>query len=60
MLICVKEKKVTEHAAWDSDEQVPQRKKATLKGSIMIKKHLESVETSPGMIKRLNIDGHLY
>ena len=51
MLICVKEKKVAEHVAWDDDSPVPRRTKATLKGSIMIKKHLESVEASPGKQK---------
>lgn len=51
MLICVKEKKVAEHVAWEDDGQVPRRIKATLKGSIMIKKHLDSVESISGRVR---------
>lgn len=48
MLICVKEKKGADQAAWDDDDRTPRGSKATLKGSIMIKKHLNNVETSTG------------
>jgi hypothetical protein len=46
MLICVKERKATYNADDRGDE--PRRPKCTLKGSILIKKHLQSVETSAG------------
>lgn len=48
MLICVKEKKVAQHPQWDGSEPSANRKtKCTLKGSILIKKHLNQVEHSP-------------
>ncbi|KAF2677893.1 von Willebrand and RING finger domain-containing protein [Lentithecium fluviatile CBS 122367] len=47
MLICVKEKKVAPPAQWDSAESQPKKSKCTLKGSILIKKHLNQVEHSP-------------
>ncbi|KAJ9370352.1 hypothetical protein DTO282E5_4893 [Paecilomyces variotii] len=44
MLICVKEKKHNDHHRYD--EQRPKRKpRCTLKGSILIKKHLREVES---------------
>lgn len=48
MLICVKEKKVAQQPAqWDAAEPAPKKTKCTLKGSILIKKHLNQVEHSP-------------
>lgn len=50
MLICVKEKKVNQQAQWDDNATLPQKStKFTLKGSILIKKHLKQVESIPGM-----------
>ncbi|KAL5379143.1 hypothetical protein DPSP01_008594 [Paraphaeosphaeria sporulosa] len=47
MLICVKEKKTSQPDKWDSDPSAPKKAKCTLKGSILIKKHLNQVEHSP-------------
>ncbi|KAF9737581.1 hypothetical protein PMIN03_000246 [Paraphaeosphaeria minitans] len=47
MLICVKEKKTSPPDKWDSDTSPPKKPKCTLKGSILIKKHLNQVEHSP-------------
>jgi hypothetical protein len=49
MLICVKEKKVptTPQAHWDAADAPSKKTKCTLKGSILIKKHLNQVEHSP-------------
>jgi len=47
MLICVKEKKVAQQAHWEPAESAPKKTKCTLKGSILIKKHLNQVEHSP-------------
>jgi len=47
MLICVKEKKLAQPEKWDGDPSAPKRPKCTLKGSILIKKHLNQVEHSP-------------
>lgn len=45
MLICVKEKKVAPQPQWDGSEAPASKKtKCTLKGSILIKKHLNQVE----------------
>jgi Mg-chelatase subunit ChlD len=47
MLICVKEKKVASQPQWDGSEASASKKtKCTLKGSILIKKHLNQVEHS--------------
>ncbi|KAL5119343.1 hypothetical protein ACEQ8H_002830 [Pleosporales sp. CAS-2024a] len=47
MLICVKEKKVTAQPTWDgSATTASKRTKCNLKGSILIKKHLNQVEHS--------------
>ena len=47
MLICVKEKKVAPQSQWDgSDTPTSKKTKCTLKGSILIKKHLNQVEYS--------------
>lgn len=47
MLICVKEKKVAPQPQWDGAELSAGKKtKCTLKGSILIKKHLNQVEHS--------------
>ncbi|KAH8724278.1 von Willebrand and RING finger domain-containing protein [Phaeosphaeriaceae sp. PMI808] len=47
MLICVKEKKVTTQSQWEVPEASANKKtKCTLKGSILIKKHLNQVEHS--------------
>ncbi|KAL2808035.1 von Willebrand and RING finger domain protein [Aspergillus granulosus] len=42
MLICVKEKRVPEHQQYDGQQKRPTR--FTLKGSILIKKHLKTIE----------------
>lgn len=48
MLICVKEKKATTQPQWDDSKASRSKKsKCTLKGSILIKKHLNQVEHSP-------------
>lgn len=48
MLICVKEKKTSPPAdKWDPEPAAPKKPKCTLKGSILIKKHLNQVEHSP-------------
>lgn len=50
MLICVKEKKHNDHHRYD--EQRPKRKpRCTLKGSILIKKHLREVESVLGRLE---------
>ncbi|KAF2852706.1 von Willebrand and RING finger domain-containing protein [Plenodomus tracheiphilus IPT5] len=47
MLICVKEKKTAPQPQWDGSSAAADRKaKCTLKGSILIKKHLNQVEHS--------------
>ncbi|KAF2106911.1 Pleckstrin homology domain-containing protein [Lophiotrema nucula] len=46
MLICVKEKKLPQQAQWDSVDSATRKAKCTLKGSILIKKHLNQVEHS--------------
>jgi hypothetical protein len=47
MLICVKEKKVAAQPQWDgTDAPAGKKTKCTLKGSILIKKHLIQVEHS--------------
>ena len=52
MLICVKPKKLSPTASQSFESDGPQQKKVTLKGSILIKKHLKQVEIIPG--KRLS------
>ncbi|CAI6334374.1 unnamed protein product [Periconia digitata] len=47
MLICVKEKKVLQQAQWEGSSSSTKKTKCTLKGSILIKKHLNQVEHSP-------------
>ncbi|KAK5135520.1 hypothetical protein LTR08_005155 [Meristemomyces frigidus] len=49
MLICVKEKKnlPTGTQQWDGAESMKQKGRCTLKGSILIKKHLKQVEILP-------------
>lgn len=46
MLICVKEKKVAPQPQWDGADAPAKKTKCTLKGSILIKKHLNQVEHS--------------
>ncbi|KAH7374335.1 Pleckstrin homology domain-containing protein [Pyrenochaeta sp. MPI-SDFR-AT-0127] len=46
MLICVKEKKIAPQQPWDGSEAPAKKTKCTLKGSILIKKHLNQVEHS--------------
>lgn len=46
MLICVKEKKIASQPQWDGAAPI-KKTKCTLKGSILIKKHLNQVEHSP-------------
>ncbi|RKF82647.1 putative vwa-like protein [Golovinomyces cichoracearum] len=49
MLVCVKEKKVTQPSQWDDPSSGQKKTRCTLKGSILIKKHLnEVIETSYG------------
>ncbi|KAL4871355.1 hypothetical protein BDV12DRAFT_164146 [Aspergillus spectabilis] len=43
MLICVKEKRLPDHQ-YDSQTSKPRHSRCTLKGSILIKKHLKSIE----------------
>lgn len=53
MLICVKAKKVPTTASqqWDGPEQTNKKSsRVTLKGSILIKRHLKQVEVIPGML----------
>lgn len=47
MLICVKEKKMLQPPNWDGAESSKPKSKCTLKGSILIKKHLKQVECYP-------------
>ncbi|KAH2006228.1 hypothetical protein KXV97_003819 [Aspergillus fumigatus] len=44
MLICIKEKKTNTH---QYDDQIKRKTRSSLKGSILIKKHLRSIEASP-------------
>lgn len=48
MLICVKEKKIVTNGSqtWDDREGPKTKTRCTLKGSILVKKHLSQVETS--------------
>ena len=50
MLICVKAKKISPTASqqWDGPDGPKQKTRVTLKGSILIKKHLKQVEIVPG------------
>lgn len=49
MLICVKEKKLPQQQQWNGPDSGPQKSnKCTLKGSILIKKHLKQVQILPG------------
>ena len=48
MLICVKEKKVTIPQQWDDTAPPRKANRCTLKGSILIKKHLNEVTESGG------------
>lgn len=48
MLICVKERKSPHTSQFDGPSHVSKKSKCTLKGSILIKKHLKNVETYPG------------
>ncbi|KAG5934754.1 hypothetical protein E4U53_000598 [Claviceps sorghi] len=43
MLICVKEKKLHQTPSWDDGEAAPKITRCSLKGSILIKKHLNQV-----------------
>lgn len=47
MLICVKEKK-NQNQNQQYDEHNKPKPRCTLKGSILIKRHLKSIEASPG------------
>lgn len=54
MLICIKEKKISSQQPWDSPNPASTRSnKCTLKGSILIRKHLKQVETIPGKSGRI-------
>jgi Pleckstrin homology domain/von Willebrand factor type A domain len=56
MLICVKERKAAQNAQYDGATSAePKKPKCTLKGSILIKKHLKTVEMSPGKKDRARI-----
>jgi hypothetical protein len=48
MLICVKEKKVSDHHRQYDDK--PRHTRCTLKGSILIKKHLKHIDADPGKL----------
>jgi Pleckstrin homology domain len=48
MLICVKERKSPQTPQFDGPSSASKKTKCTLKGSILIKKHLKNVETYPG------------
>jgi hypothetical protein len=48
MLICVKEKKLTLPQSWDDSNAPRKSTRCTLKGSILIKKHLNEVTESGG------------
>jgi dTDP-4-dehydrorhamnose reductase len=48
MLICVKEKRIPEHQQYERQQKRPSR--FTLKGSILIKKHLKTIEDLAGML----------
>jgi hypothetical protein len=49
MLICVKERKSAQNIPYDGSLSAELKKpRCTLKGSILIKKHLKTVEMSPG------------
>lgn len=50
MLICVKEKKLSANSSqqWDDAEGPRPTTRCTLKGSILIKRHLKQVDISPG------------
>ncbi|KAK3676155.1 hypothetical protein LTR78_003905 [Recurvomyces mirabilis] len=51
MLICVKEKKIGSNASqqWNGADGPKQKPRCTLKGSILIKKHLKQVELLPDL-----------
>ena len=49
MLICVKARKSAQSQAWNGvDSAQPRSARCTLKGSILIRKHLKHVEALPG------------
>lgn len=49
MLICIKEKKVAASQSWGAMPDTPKVKpRCTLKGSILIKRHLKQLEYIPG------------
>lgn len=48
MLICVKERKPSQTSHFDGPSSASRKSKCTLKGSILIKKHLKNVETYSG------------
>ncbi|CAK4030320.1 hypothetical protein B0A55_02862 [Lecanosticta acicola] len=50
MLICVKDKRlpVTASQEWNGAEDARSKSRCTLKGSILIKRHLQQVESTPG------------
>jgi len=52
MLICVKEKKIMSNASqqWEGTEESKPKSRCTLKGSILIKKHLKQVEVVSGAL----------
>jgi Pleckstrin homology domain len=54
MLICVKERKATAIPQFDIPS-ASRRTKCTLKGSILIKKHLREVNMSAGMVDGVDV-----
>lgn len=60
MLICVKEKKMMSNASQQWDSEDPKHKsRCTLKGSILIKKHLKQVEILSGKLTMMTMQcGH--
>jgi len=55
MLICVKEKKGSPHNEFEDPRSKRKLTRCTLKGSILIKKHLKDVESVPGNIRKPGI-----
>lgn len=56
MLICVKEKKNSPQGQYEDPATRRKLSRCTLKGSILIKKHLKDVESVPGMLFLLYLD----
>jgi hypothetical protein len=55
MLICVKEKKVMMPHGWEDTQPLRKTTRCTLKGSILIKKHLNEVSESGGQTEKITM-----